>query len=263
MEFYVVDSFTAEPFAGNPAGVLITKRPLEVATMLSIAKEMNYSETAFAYPIEGGYRLRWFTPKNEVALCGHGTLAAAKVLFTKNDFDTIKFETMNCMLKAKRVDGLIEMTFPTAPPIKEYAHPVIEKLFGKRIDSLYSPVANYFLVHLESVDEVVNFSPDGNELLEMKDITGLILTAKDDKYDFVSRFFDPWEGILEDPVTGSAHCVLAPYWSSILNKKRVVGFQHSERGGVVDCEVSDDAVILRGEAVITMKGDLMIDDKRL
>jgi predicted PhzF superfamily epimerase YddE/YHI9 len=149
---------------------------------------------------------------------------------------------------------MIVMEFPAAPPTEKYRHSILSDLFPKATEFLFSPLTNYVLVLLNNREEVINFKPVDGELLKIQGLHGLIITAPDHEYDFVSRFFDPWEGISEDPVTGSAHCVLAPFWSSQLNKSDMTGKQLSQRGGIVYCEAKKEIVVLKGNAVIVMEG---------
>ncbi|MBN2830606.1 MAG: PhzF family phenazine biosynthesis isomerase [Candidatus Cloacimonetes bacterium] len=257
MKYFVVDSFTNTPYKGNPASVVIVDREITESEMLEIAKEMNHSETAFISYKENTFNLRWFTPETEVNLCGHATLAAAKVLYESQQLDRVCFQTKAGELIVTEDNDIFRMNFPSAPPSIVYRNILLEKMLPNAIETLFSPITNYILAVLKSESEVNEFIPDCVELLKIQDVNGLIITAKGDDNDFVSRFFDPWEGICEDPVTGSAHCVLAPYWSKKLNKKELQGKQLSKRSGSVLCRMENDRVFISGEAVIVMEGKIL------
>ncbi|MEE8576905.1 MAG: PhzF family phenazine biosynthesis protein [candidate division Zixibacteria bacterium] len=258
-EIIQVDAFSARPFAGNPAAVCIMDRPAELAWMQSVAAEMNLSETAFLYPVDDGYNLRWFTPTVEVELCGHATLASAHVLFSDNHCardKKIAFETKSGTLYACSDGDWITLDFPSR--LSQPADPPegLIKAIGAEPVAVLSAKPDY-LIELDSETTVRDLSPD-HSALKATGVRGLIVTARGDgEYDFVSRFFAPGAGIEEDPVTGSAHCILGPYWAKKLNKKKFTAFQASKRGGVVKVLVKDDRCELSGQAVITLRGELV------
>jgi PhzF family phenazine biosynthesis protein len=264
--FYQVDAFTSEPFRGNPAAVCLMRCDLEDQIYRSIAKEMNLSETAFVEASEkqGSYRLRWFTPKREVPLCGHATLATAHVLFRHRRVGgkRLAFETLGGVIYAERLRGGVRLDFPRNDP--EEVEPVGAILRGlgvaEHVDFQYSPTNQKLLVRLQDDGEVRRLRPRFSDLLEAENTLGwrgVIVTAKgDEPYDFVSRYFAPWMGVDEDPVTGSAHTVLAPYWAAVLGKKVFRAYQASERGGELLLELSGDRVLMTGEAVTVASGTL-------
>jgi PhzF family phenazine biosynthesis protein len=260
-KIYQVDAFTKERFKGNPAAVCLLDAAASPAWMQSVALEMNLSETAFLYPTPDGYNLRWFTPAVEVDLCGHATLASAHVLFESGALPTdsiARFHTRSGLLTAKIDAGLIEMDFPT-DPAEPRDEPSLGLLEALGVDPLYigRSKVNY-LVEVSSESEVRNMKPDFTKLARLG-LLGCIVTSRSGsaEYDFISRFFAPSAGINEDPVTGSAHCCLAPYWSAKLNKMKLVGYQASLRGGVVRVKLAGDRVMIGGNAVTVMVGELL------
>lgn len=255
--FYHVDAFTHEPFRGNPAGVCILDQPLNEKWMQALANEINLSETAFLYPKGRVFRLRWFTPKVEVDLCGHATLASAHVLYEIGQVpkdQEIHFETRSGLLLARFKNGMIEMDFP-ATYAKAISPPkgLLEAL-GIFSFSFIGKNQEDYLIVVENPDHVRNCQPEFKRLQQIP-CRGVILTSKDDsgKYDFISRFFAPRVGIDEDPVTGSAHCTLGPYWASVLNKSVLFAYQASSRGGEIRVQPLGDRVLLQGEAVTVME----------
>ena len=258
---YQVDAFTSEAFRGNPAAVVIMPEKKPDLWMQSIAKEMNLSETAFLLSDKEGFNLRWFTPKREVNLCGHATLASAHILFEKGYLQkemTAEFNTLSGWLKAKSLDGWIELNFP-ALSLKPIT------VTGQIADALgFSPIEAYktdvnLLVEIDNPDNVEKYSPNFLKLAALP-FQGLILTANGKRmgYDFVSRYFAPQAGIDEDPVTGSAHCSLAPFWASKLGKDEFLAYQASERGGILKVRLENDRVLLQGQAVTIFSGSLEI-----
>ncbi|HXH60921.1 MAG TPA: PhzF family phenazine biosynthesis protein [Fimbriimonadaceae bacterium] len=255
---YLVDAFSNAPFTGNPAGVCPLDGPADEQWMQSVAMEMNQAETAFFWPEDGAFRLRWFTPTLEVDLCGHATLASAHVMYETGllaQDATAKFHTKSGELTCKKNGGFIEMDFPNEQP-KEIEPFNAESAIG--VTPLWNGenrMAKFAV--LGSEDEVRSIKPDFGLVSTMGRV-GLIVTAKADKTkaDFVSRFFAPQAGVPEDPVTGSAHCGLGPYWISVLGKDHVTGYQASKRGGFVQIESKGDRVVLKGEARTTMTGEL-------
>jgi len=258
---FKVDSFTAEPFAGNPAGVCFLTEPREERWMQAIAREMNLSETAFLLREGDGFRLRWFTPAAEVDLCGHATLASAHVLWEESVLrpsETARFATKSGELRASRRGELIELDFPSKP--EEPAEPPENLLEALGVKPLYlgRNVFDYLLL-LDSEDAVRAVVPNF-ALLRTVSVRGVIVTAPSatPEFDFVSRFFAPAVGVDEDPVTGSAHCCLGPFWAARLGKSELVGHQVSARGGVVNVRVAGDRVILGGHAVTVLRGELAV-----
>jgi PhzF family phenazine biosynthesis protein len=266
MRIYQVDSFTKVPFAGNPAAVCILEREMPEEWMQNIAAEMNLSETAFLRREAGddSYSLRWFTPTLEVGLCGHATLASAHVLWTEGIHDPgtqIRFSTKSGELTAGSKDGLIEMVFPRGEVVEIPGYPELTKALGADPVSCNRGTDNegsLYLFELATPAEVEDLDPDFRAVSNT-DAAAVIVTAKNEggEYDFVSRFFAPGAGIDEDPVTGFAHCSLAPYWAPRLDKGKLAGHQISARSGVVYCEPVDDKVILRGNAVTVFIADGM------
>ena len=253
--YFEVHSFTDNLFHGNPAGVCLLDNWIDDALMQRIAKENNLSETAFLVQKNDGYELRWFTPKIEVDLCGHATLASAFVLFDhlEHEGEHIVFHTASGDLIVKRSGSSFVMDFPSrnASPIEPPIE--LEKGLDCEIDEAYQ--SRDFMAIFESEEIVRNIRPDFAELGKL-DCTGIIITAPGEDVDFVSRFFAPQAGILEDPVTGSAHCTLAPYWADRLGKTDLSARQVSERGGEIACKLVDDRVLIAGRAVLYARGFL-------
>ncbi len=256
---FQIDSFAAQPFAGNPAAVCLLDREREPAWMQALAAEMNLSETAFVVPQDDRFELRWFTPTTEVDLCGHGTLAAAHALWLAETVaadSAIRFVTRSGELTAVRRNEEIELDFPATPPEPTTAPQGLLEAMGVQPSYVgRSPFDKLLLVEDERV--VRSLSPDFIKLTQTK-VQGVIVTSpsSNPKFDFVSRYFAPAAGINEDPVTGSAHCCLAPFWSQRLGKESLVGYQASARGGVVRTVLCGDRVLLRGQAVLIFRGQL-------
>jgi len=254
MRLFTVDSFTKVPFRGNPAAVCVLEKPLPDAMYLDIAQEMNLSETAFVYEENGSYQLRWFTPTLEIDLCGHATLATAKILFEKFHVtkDVLEFNTKSGVLKVKKSGDRLEMDFPSGKTQSEDPNDALLEVFLGEKPIAIQVDNDWCLVEVGHSNSIVNLKPQF-ELLLKHPKKKFIITAKssDEKYDFISRMFAPDFGIDEDPVTGSAHCYLANYWSEKLSKTILVGYQASKRGGEMTCEISgNDRVFLRGDCVI-------------
>jgi predicted PhzF superfamily epimerase YddE/YHI9 len=255
-----VDAFTATPFAGNPAAVCPLKDWLDDNLLLAVAAENNLSETAYFVPRGDHYELRWFTPRSEVKLCGHATLASAFVVLTilEPGRDSVRFETRRSGTLTVSLDGgLLAMDFPALPPWICTNRPaaLIEGL-GKVPDAVVQIEDDYFAVY-GCEEDVRRVRPD-LRLLEQLHPAGVGITAPGENADFVSRFFAPSYGIPEDPVTGSTHCSLAPYWAQRLGKNILYARQVSERGGEIWCEVRGPRVMLRGNAVLTLRGELLL-----
>jgi len=254
---FQVDAFASRVFEGNPAAVCPLERWLGDEVLQSIAQENNLSETAFFVPTEQGYHLRWFTPVTEVDLCGHATLASAHVIFNLLGYpeSSISFETRSGTLTVERNGELLEMDFPAVPPVPcDLPDRLIDGL-GQRPREVLC-VDDYIAV-FDSEATIRAITPDFAKLQEL-DLRGVIITAAGADVDFVSRFFAPKYGIPEDPVTGSAHCKLAPYWASVLGKQTLTARQVSRRGGDIQCQVSGDRVLLSGRAVTFMEGEIDI-----
>ncbi len=256
---YQVDSFTDRPFTGNPAAVCLLKKMAPEEWMQAVALEMNLSETAFvASRSDGSFDLRWFTPLVEVDLCGHATLAAAHVLFEQGlvKRNTVEFHTLSGLLTAKQDDGWLELDFPSQPPRPcQLAQEVITAL---GVEPLYTGGNDTdYLVEVADAEQVRKLAPDMATLAAVTKRGVMVTAPGNGDCDFVSRFFAPAIGIPEDPVTGSAHCCLGPFWQQRLGKERLVARQVSARGGVVRVTISEDRVLLGGQAVTVLAGQLM------
>jgi PhzF family phenazine biosynthesis protein len=258
-----VDAFTAQPFSGNPAAVCVLPSAPNEEWMRNVALEMNLSETAFLHPedagmAEKGYRLRWLTPAIEVDLCGHATLASAHVLWEEGHIPAdaeARFYTRSGLLTCKRQGAWIEMNFPAKMPEPAGAPSQLTEALGA--DLLYTGRNQFdYLVELADEATLRGLKPN-HHLLRQLPVRGVIVTARGRDYDFVSRFFAPGSGIDEDPVTGSAHSALAPFWGQRLNKTEMTGFQASARGGVVKVRLEGDRVYMSGQAVTVLRGDLL------
>jgi PhzF family phenazine biosynthesis protein len=257
---YQVDSFTNRAFAGNPAAVCLLPSPATDAWMQEVAREMNLSETAFLVRRADGFNLRWFTPTVEVELCGHATLASAHILWETSVLrpdQSARFHSRSGLLTAERRGEWIELDFPAKP--EEPAKPWEELVTGLGITPRYVGKSQFdYLVEADSERAVRSLTPDF-ALLKRTKARGVSVTARGEgrEFDFVSRFFAPGAGIDEDPVTGSSHCVLGPYWAKRLGKTEFVAYQASARGGVVKVRVEGDRVKLGGQAVTVMRGELL------
>lgn len=255
---YQVDAFTSRLFAGNPAAICPLDKWLPDDVMQSIAAENNLSETAFFVPENGGYRLRWFTPGVEVDLCGHATLASAYIVLTrmKPDAGSVSFQTRSGELIVCRRGDQYSMDFPARPPEHCHVHPrLIEALGTVPLEVL---AARDYLVVYQSEEQVRTLQPN-LELLCLMDRFAVIVTAPgSDGVDFVSRFFAPSKGVPEDPVTGSAHCTLIPYWSRRTGKTELKARQVSRRGGDLFCEHRGERVTIAGNAVLFLEGTIRL-----
>ncbi|MDQ7041632.1 MAG: PhzF family phenazine biosynthesis protein [Rhodothermus sp.] len=261
LPLFLVDAFAERPFTGNPAAVCLLDRPRSESWMQAVAAEMNWSETAFLLPKGEGFALRWFTPVQEVELCGHATLASAHVLWEIECLEPDEpavFFTKSGRLKAwKTKDGTIWMDFPAEPPVA--CEPPLALLQGLQSVPIRYVGRNRmdYLVLLDREATVRRLKPD-LERLQQLDMRGLIVTAPAEEVsaDFVSRFFAPRVGVPEDPVTGSAHCCLGPFWAERLGRTRLCGFQVSPRGGRIEVEARGSRVHLGGRAVTVLQGKL-------
>ncbi len=260
IQIYQVDAFADQPFRGNPAAVCLLTEPMAAEWMQAVAAEMNLSETAFLQREDAGFRLRWFTPAVEVDLCGHATLASAHVLWEAGHLwpqEAAQFYTKSGLLTARRVEGDIELNFPAVQA--EVVDAPAELLAALGVTPRYVGRNKFdYIIEAASADEVRALQPD-HALLRTLPVRGVMVTAPGDdgQYDFVSRFFAPGSGIDEDPVTGSAHCCLTPYWARKLGKEEMTAYQASPRGGVVRVILQGDRVLLRGQAVTVMRGVLV------
>jgi PhzF family phenazine biosynthesis protein len=256
---YQIDAFTGSVFAGNPAAVCPLERWLDDSVMQAIAQENNLSETAFFVKEEEDYRIRWFTPVAEVDLCGHATLASGFVVFNYLDVttDKITFQSRSGPLRVAREEGLLSMDFPSQPP--RSCPPPRELLDGLGAEPLETLCSEDYFTVFEREGDVRGLLPDMGTLKRL-DLRGVIVSAPGDEADFVSRFFAPALGIDEDPVTGSAHCALTPYWSRRLGKDDLRAYQVSRRGGELFCRDRGDRVIISGRAVRYMEGSITIED---
>lgn len=255
----IVDAFAEEPFKGNPAGVCLLREAKDEQWMQNVAMEVNLSETAFLHPEGDGYRLRWFTPRVEVDLCGHGTLASSHALWETGSLrrtEDARFYTRSGLLTARSVEGWIELNFPSEAPTASEAPP--DLLRALHIQPIYVGQNRFdYLIEIESERTLRDMAPDF-DLLASVTTRGVMVTSRSvsKEFDFVSRFFAPAVGIDEDPVTGSAHCCLGPYWSGKLNKGELVAYQASGRGGIVKVRPRGDRVHISGKAVTVLRGEL-------
>jgi PhzF family phenazine biosynthesis protein len=258
MRLLQVDAFTDIAFKGNPAAVCILDRERDAGWMQDVAKEMNLSETAFLLHHADGFGLRWFTPAVEVALCGHATLASAHALWEERILETdARFHTLSGLLTASRNGDRIELDFPAKAEEPAEAPPLLIESLGAKPVYVGRNQFDY-LVEVGSEEELRALNPDHARLRTIQ-VRGVIVTARssDPRFDFVSRFFAPGSGVDEDPVTGSAHCALTPYWSKKLGKAEMTAFQASARGGVVHVRMAGDRVKLGGHAVTVLRGELV------
>lgn len=257
---FQVDAFTSTPFRGNPAGVCLVSKGANAGRMQDIASEMNVSETAFVRRrVDGDFDLRWFTPTVEVELCGHATLAAAHILWETAAVPAehvLRFHTKSGLLTARRNGEETELDFPATPPLETAAPPGLLEALGVQAKRVGRTTSDY-LIELANERAVRAVGPDFARLRTLH-TRGVIVTAHANHpaFDFVSRFFAPAVGVDEDPVTGSAHCALAPYWGELLRKQRLVGYQASSRGGTVYATLNGDRVWLAGHAVTVFRGEL-------
>jgi PhzF family phenazine biosynthesis protein len=257
---FQVDAFTATPFRGNPAAVVPLEAPRDEGWMRDVAREMNLSETAFLVPAPDGFGLRWFTPTVEVDLCGHATLASAHVLWETGRLAAgaeARFHTRSGLLTARRDGSWIELDFPATPPAAADPPPGLLEALGVSARAVARSRFDY-LVQVDSAVDVRRVRPDFRRLRDVE-ARGVIVTAEadDGTHDFVSRFFAPRAGVDEDPVTGSAHCCLAPYWAARTGKTEMAGHQSSARGGTVHVRLDGERVKLRGQAVTVLRGELV------
>ncbi len=256
MDYYIVDAFTDVCFHGNPAGVCLLERPISQQLMQQIAFENHLPETAFVLKKEEAYTLKWFTPLNEIDLCGHATLAAAYVIFhfVDTEIRQVAFETASGILSVNRKGALYEMSFPIKNPrrITDVRH--LEEILHLEIQEAYYD-RDLFLV-LDSQERVAGYVPRYEELAFLDDWLGIVITAEGREVDFVSRYFCP-ELKEEDPVTGSSHCSLVPIWNQKLKKNKFIARQLSQSGGTLYCALDQDCVRIAGHAKLYLKGEIM------
>jgi PhzF family phenazine biosynthesis protein len=256
-----VDAFTNRPFAGNPAAVCVLQSARPEQWMRDVAREMNLSETAFLVPQNDGYHLRWLTPAVEVDLCGHATVASAHVLWEDGHLPPGKqarFHTRSGLLTADRRGEWVELNFPAKSAEPAEAPAGLLASLGVEHAQFVGRNAWDYLVEVDSEETLRGLAPDHTALRKIP-VRGVIVTARpaQGEFDFVSRFFAPGSGVDEDPVTGSAHTALGPYWAGRLGKKEFTAYQASARGGVVRVRLDGDRVILGGQAVTVMTGELL------
>lgn len=258
---YQVDSFTSRIFSGNPAGVCLLEGPRPEEWMRNVAREMNLSETAFLLPEGDYFRLRWFTPKAEVTLCGHATLASAHILWEQGVLPADRqaaFETLSGRLTAEKRGEWIALDFPGRPVQPVEPPPGLLRGLGIEQAVFVGRYREDYLVEVEDEAVVRGLNPDFSALLQVK-TRGTVVTARagGGEFDFISRFFAPAVGVNEDPVTGSAHCALTPYWSAKLGRQEMTAYQASERGGVLRLRLEGDRVILQGQAVTVFRAEMV------
>jgi PhzF family phenazine biosynthesis protein len=261
MKIFHVDAFTSQPFGGNPAGVCILPHPKVDAWMQNVAADMNLSETAFLMRAADGYSLRWFTPKAEVDLCGHGTLASAHILWQEGlvrDDEKITFHTRSGVLTCVKDGEWIGLDFPATPDNEAVLPEGIAEALGAAPLYVGASLSDY-LIEVDSEETLRKLAPDYARILELP-VRGVIVTSRatTEGFDFVSRFFAPAVGVNEDPVTGSSHCCLGPFWGKRLAKEDLVACQVSWRGGVIKVHLAGDRVHLFGQAVTVMRGELAV-----
>jgi PhzF family phenazine biosynthesis protein len=261
MKYYVVDVFTETHYCGNPAGVCVLEQWLEDELMQKIAFENNLAETAFLVKKEEDYELRWFTPEVEIDLCGHATLGSAYVLMNYIDpsLQKLSFHTMSGILTVSREGDLFSMDFPTRKAMPCNKPELLEEALG--VEVLETLCARDLLVVIDSEQRLADMKPDFKKLERIDPYFGFIVTAPGDSCDFVSRFFAPGAGIVEDPVTGSSHTSLIPYWSERLGKKNMTARQRSRRGGELICKDKGERVEISGKAVTHLIGEIYIYGK--
>ena len=253
---YQIDAFTQTPFSGNPAAVCPLNTWLDDTTLQNIAAENNLSETAFIVLRDDGYDLRWFTPTVEVDLCGHATLASAYVVLNhlQPDLDSVSFETQSGKLVVTRDGERLSMDFPARAPLPTPVSAALSDALGQAPSGVHQ--SRDILAVYDDETTVRSLSPDQAGLLALDDGLGVIVTARGDEVDFVSRFFVPKAGIAEDPVTGSAHCTLVPFWAERLGRSKLVAHQVSPRGGELHCEHLGDRVIMSGQCTLFLTGSI-------
>ena len=265
MQTYFVDAFTSQKFKGNPAAVCLTEHDLDGGLMQGIAAEIGFSETAFVKKVSGpNYGIRFFTPKKEIPLCGHATLASSKIIFDTTTFDTIHFNNCeNLALEIRKEGAEIVMQFPVYETVEREVPESMRHALGIRetLDTRFSPKNNIILIQIDDVAALAALRPDFSALLlSQQGINGVLVTARsgNDGFDFHYRYFWPWAGTNEDPVTGGVQTFLTPYWAAKLRQNRLKAFQSSPRTGRMTTELVGDKVLIHGEAVVVLEGTLKI-----
>lgn len=255
---YQVDAFTEEIFKGNPAAICLLDEWIDEKLMQNIAMENNLSETAFCIVKDDICELRWFTPEEEIDLCGHATLATAYIIFEILNYNSniIKFETQSGILTVVKYGESMTMEFPSREGIKDKITEQLVNGLGKEPKEVYK--SRDLMAVFENEQDIRELNPD-MEKLKLVDAFGIIVTAKGKNSDFVSRYFAPSCGVAEDPVTGSAHCTLIPYWSKILGKKKMTAHQLSKRGGILECEYAEDKIRISGKARLFFKAEIYLE----
>ena len=257
--FFQVDAFSSKAFGGNPAAICILNSWLNNDVLQKIASENNLSETAFLVSTSpGNYELKWFTPTIEIDLCGHATLASAFVLFEYYDQGktNLKFQTASGELSVQKAANLLSMKFPARPPVEANPPEILTETLG--VEASYVLESRDLLAVFEDENTIQNMTPDFNKIKKIKSHFGVIASAPGKLTDFVSRFFAPNAGVNEEPVTGSAHCTLIPYWAKRLNKNKLHAYQLSSRKGELFCGYSGDQVSIAGHSVLFAKGEIYI-----
>ena len=256
LKIFQADAFATSLFKGNPAAVVPLEEWLPDETMQQIAAENNLSETAFFIPENDHFHIRWFTPKTEVSLCGHATLATAHILFNELNYqkEHIRFSSKSGILTVRKTGDKLQLDFPADFVQPVDSNPVFTEAFGIQASATFKGRSDYLLL-FESEAIIRNIKPNFH-LLYQTDARGIMVTSKGNNVDFVSRFFAPGVGIDEDPVTGSAHTSLVPFWSAKLNKAELTAHQLSERGGQLWCTLAGDRVLIAGRAVTYLRGEI-------
>lgn len=265
MKTYFVDSFTREKFKGNPAAVCLPKTALAEDTMQKIAAEIGFSETAFVQHLaDNRYSIRFFTPKIEIPLCGHATLASAKVIFDTTALENLTFINCNHVeIPVEKVEGKFKIQFPVYDTEDiETPQRILEALgISQIVNKRYSAIHKIIMLEIESATELANLNPDFTALVSSHTgINGVLVTAisDSDSFDFHYRYFWPWAGTNEDPVTGGVHTFLTKYWATKLNKTKLNAFQSSLRTGTMSTELLEDKVSILGEAVTVLEGQFIL-----
>ncbi len=260
MKYYIVDAFTDELFSGNPAGVCVLENEISYDNMLNIAAENNLSETAFLLKKEVGYHIRWFTPETEFDLCGHATLGASYVVlnYLEPEMEEVVYSSMSGKLKVTHEEDKYILDFPKREPVQIEITSNMQEACSEKIINAYQ--SRDLFLELENEDAVKNMIPNYTKFWEINQRPefGVIITSKGYHCDFVSRYFSPNSIVKEDPVTGSAHCSLIPFWGKKLGKKRMVAKQLSKRGGIIHCEELKNRVKIGGKAVCYLEGEIHI-----
>jgi len=262
MKLFIVDAFTDKAFKGNPAAVVLLDQERDANWMQSVAAEINLSETAFIKPLRDNYyQLKWFTPKTEINLCGHATLASAHVLWRelhRHLESDIEFETKSGRLTTSQTGDKITLNFPAIDIQQTEIETDIQSFLNTEPIAIYRGNSDLMIV-INDQDALYKLNTD-ESLIKSIDARGVIVTTigSNTPYDFISRFFAPSVGVLEDPVTGSAHCILAPYWAKRLHKQHMTALQASTRGGILELSISGHRVLISGKAVTTIEGKLNV-----